>query len=345
MNILLTSVGRRTYLIRYFQKALAGKGKVFSSNSIMTYAMSQADECVITPQIYDSSYIGFLLEYCQKNEISVIIPLFDIDLPILSQNVSVFENIGVKLVVSSYEATKVCNDKWNTYLFLKEIGLNIIPTFLSIEETKMALLQKEITYPLIIKPRWGMGSIGIYEAENLEELIFFYNKLSREIFSTYLRFESIQNKKESIIIQQKIRGVEFGLDIINDLEANYVTTVAKQKIAMRAGETDIAQIVDREPFESVACLISKKLKHIANLDLDCFVTKENKIYILEMNCRFGGQYPFSHLAGVNLPLQIIKWLENQGTQQNLLTPKIGVKGCKDLVPCVIEFKRNGRNNI
>ena len=26
---------------------------------------------------------------------------------------------------------------------------------------------------------------------------------------------------------------------------------------------------------------------------------------------FGGGYPFSHLAGVNLPMAIIKWLKNE----------------------------------
>jgi len=337
MNILLTSVGRRTYLINYFKKALNNKGKVFASNSIMTYTMSQADEYVITPQIYDAQYIEFLTEYCIKKNISAIVPLFDIDLPILSSNFEKFKSIGVKLVLSSYETIKICNDKWLTYHFIKKIGLNTIPSFLSIEDTETALLKKEITFPLIVKPRWGMGSIGIYEAENIDELRIFYAKLSREIFSTYLRFESKENEEKSIIIQQKIEGREFGLDIINDLNQNYVTTLAKHKIAMRAGETDIAQIVDKKPFESLAILISENLKHIANLDVDCFVTQDNKIYILEMNCRFGGQYPFSHLAGVDLPLQIVRWLEGSGTQQNLITPKIGVKSCKDLVPCIIEF--------
>ena len=34
-----------------------------------------------------------------------------------------------------------------------------------------------IEFPLILKPRWGMGSIGIYKADNLEELEVFYKNL------------------------------------------------------------------------------------------------------------------------------------------------------------------------
>ena len=47
-----------------------------------------------------------------------------------------------------------------------------------------------------------------------------------------------------------------------------------------------------------------------HLDMDLFVEK-NEIYLLEMNARFGGGYPFSHLAGVNLPKAIIKWINKE----------------------------------
>ena len=70
MNILLTSVGRRTYLVHYFLNALKNEGKVFASNSVMTYAMSQADGYVITPPIYDKGYITFIIDYCKSKHIS-----------------------------------------------------------------------------------------------------------------------------------------------------------------------------------------------------------------------------------------------------------------------------------
>ena len=64
MNILLTSVGRRGYLIDYFKKALQGKGEVHVANSsAVTPAFSRADHSVVTPLIYDKEYIDFLLTY------------------------------------------------------------------------------------------------------------------------------------------------------------------------------------------------------------------------------------------------------------------------------------------
>lgn len=336
MNILLTSAGRRTYLINYFKNVLHGEGLVYASNSIFTYALTQADKYVITPNIYDDGYIEFLLEYCHNENITVIISLFDIDLPILAKHKKRFERSGITVVVSDYSVTQICNDKWQTYNFLNRIGIKQVATYISLDTAKNDLISGKLNFPLILKPRWGMGSIGIYEVDNEIELEVFYKKLQNKIFKTYLKYESVQDPFSCILIQEKIIGQEYGLDIFNDLQSCYVTTIAKKKIAMRAGETDIAEIVDAIHFETLGKKISSSLRHIANLDVDCFVTEEGEIVVLEMNCRFGGQYPFSHLAGVDLPKQIILFIQGQHVNKDLVTPKIGTISCKDLVPVVIK---------
>lgn len=338
MNILLTSVGRRTYLIDYFRKALNGKGQVHASNSVMTYSLSKADKYVLSPKIYDDGYIEFLLSYCCQENISMVISLFDIDLPVLAKNKQRFRNNGVCLVVSDEYVTSICNDKWQTYEFLKRIGLNTPITYKSIDDVKWALNNDSISFPLIVKPRWGMGSIGVMKAENEVELGVFYEKIKREIFSTYLKYESSANANECVVIQECIRGQEFGLDVLNDLQGRYVTTIAKKKISMRAGETDEAQIVDCASFVNIGRSLSEHLKHIANLDVDCFVDDAGNVYVLELNCRFGGQYPFSHNAGVDFPRQIILWGDGMSTDMSLLTPRVGTRSCKDLNPVVCDYE-------
>lgn len=342
MNILLTSAGRRTYLVNYFKQALKGTGIVHASNSILTYTLLQADKYVITPNIYDENYIDFLIKYCNKENITVIISLFDIDLPILAKHKQLFKDNNINIIVSDKDVTSICNDKWATYKFLNDIGINQPKTYIAYNDAKTAIEKREISFPVILKPRWGMGSIGIYEVEDLDELFIFYKKLSRDIFKSYLKFESNTNKNACVIIQEKINGQEYGLEILNDLEGNYVNTIAKKKIAMRSGETDIAEIVNNSIFTTTAINISKHLKHIAILDVDCFTTPENQIYVLEMNCRFGGQYPFSHLAGANIPKQIIKWIMGKPTDISLIQAKEGIIGCKDILPVIIEYSRSNQ---
>lgn len=336
MNILLTSAGRRTYLVEYFKKALCGQGKVYASNSIDTYTLHQADGYVITPAIYDKEYINFLISYCKKNQISAIISLFDIDLPVLAKHKDEFEKEGIKVVVSDYNVTQICNDKWSTYEFLVRLGLPQTPSYLNLENLKNDIAEGVVNYPFILKPRWGMGSIGIYKACNEQELLVFYAKLHKEIFDTYLKYESQVDKDSCIIIQQIIKGQEYGIEILNDLKGNYVSTFAKKKVAMRSGETDIAETVETVPFEDIAKLISAHLHHVAMLDVDCFVTETGERIVLEMNCRFGGQYPFTHNAGVNVPLQIIKWLNGEKVDKSLVIQKDGVRSCKELCPVVFE---------
>lgn len=334
MNILLTSAGRRTYLIDYFKQAIGDEGLVYASNSVLTYTLLQADKYVITPAIYDEGYIDFLINYCKEENISVIISLFDIDLPVLAKHRLDFKKNGIDVIVSDENVTNICNDKWLTYQFLKEIGIPQVYTCASYETAKDAIEAGELKFPVILKPRWGMGSIGIYQVDNESELSVLYDKLKRDIFNTYLKFESNADPEFCILIQEKIVGQEYGIEVLNDLEGNYVTTVAKKKIAMRSGETDVAEIVDNSAFVPIASLISQRLKHIANLDVDCFVAGDNTVYVLEMNCRFGGQYPFSHLSGVNFPRQIIQWVKGKKTDWSLITPKVGTVGCKDITPVV-----------
>ena len=129
MNILLTSVGRRSYMVNYFKDALKGIGLVHAANSNKTYAMQLADKSLITPLIFDESYIDFLLNYCIENNINAIISLFDIDLPILATHRTQFAQCGIDVLVSDYETTQICNDKWLTYLFLKENRLMRLKRF------------------------------------------------------------------------------------------------------------------------------------------------------------------------------------------------------------------------
>ena len=335
MNILLTSVGRRTYLIEYFKEAMYGIGKVYASNSEYTYTLSHADEYVITPIIYDEKYIDFLIKYCNDNNISAIISLFDIDLYVLSKNKKRFAENGIFIVVSDENAIDICNDKWKTYLFLKEKKIDCPKTYKSLQEVKLALIKTELDYPIIIKPRWGMGSIGIFVADDEEELNLFTKKIRKQIFNSYLKYESNQDIEECILFQEKINGLEYGLDVFNDFDSNLVSVVVKQKISMRAGETDVAKTVDTKDYMKIAEKLSKGLKHIGDLDVDIFKTSDDRILVLELNCRFGGQYPFSHLAGVNYPRQIVKWLLGEETDNNILNAKIGVLSCKDLVPVII----------
>ncbi len=329
MNILLTSVGRRAYLVKYFKDALNGDGKVFVSNSDdMTVAFNYADEHVITPIIYSDHYIPFLLNYCKEKKIDVLMSLFDIDLLVLAKHKKDFAAIGTRVIVSDSQFVSVCNDKWETYLFLKNNGFNVPKTYMSICDVRQAIDNGEIDFPIIVKPRFGCGSIAMTIADDIDDLTYLYNRAVKTIEQSYLKYESAA-VEEKVIFQEFLRGQEYGADIINDLNGNHINAIIKKKIAMRAGETDIAEVVSKPEIKAVAEHLAKISGHIGNLDCDIF--EVNGVpYILEMNARFGGGYPFSHIAGCDLPGAIIDWCNGKDVDKATLTAKVGMRLFKEM---------------
>lgn len=336
MNVLLTSSGRRTYLVKYFQEALSGEGLVFASNSCMSPALKEADGSVITPIIYSEEYIPFLLEFCREKKIGLLVPLFDIDLPVLSAHKAEFEKEGVTVAVSDPETIAACNDKYSMYLKLWKHGIRCPETVLSVSDALLQINALSMRYPVIVKPRFGMGSIGVETADNKEELKAFYGHCQRKIRNSYLKYEARSCPDEEVVIQEMREGQEYGLDVIDDLSGNYITTIVKRKSAMRAGETDEAVTLGKEdPEYRVLSRLGEQLSiafsHIGNLDVDVIMDSGNMApYVIDMNGRFGGGYPFSHAAGVDLPRAYVAWAKGEKAPKECFTARPGVHCFKDL---------------
>lgn len=333
INVLLTSAGRRAYIVDYF-KSCNGIGQVHASNSDYTIALQRADAYFISPLIYDDNYIPSIIKYCREHDITAVLSLFDIDLLVLAKHRKAFDDAGIRLILASASFVEICNDKWRTYQFIRSLGLQTPQSYLHITDVKQAIASGELSYPVIMKPRWGMASMGIYKVANDLELEVFTEKCKRDIFGSYLKYESSMTADDAIIYQEVMVGEEYGLDVINDLEGNYIGTFAKQKVTMRSGETDLGRTADPQPFESATRKIAEYSKHEGILSVDCFKT-EKGIYIIEMNCRISGHYPLAHLAGVNYPQQLIDWLRGLPTNQKNFQFETELFIIKDLKPTIL----------
>ena len=62
---------------------------------------------------------------------------------------------------------EICNDKWKTYEFCMENNICVPKTYKAVASVKQDVLSGELKFPVVIKPRWGMGSIGIFEDMNI----------------------------------------------------------------------------------------------------------------------------------------------------------------------------------
>lgn len=307
MNVLLTCAGRRNYLVEYFRTALQGQGRVYAADaSADAPALQVADRAFIVPPINHTHYFDRVFELCKQHQVRLLISLNDLELMPLARQRDRFLKIGTTPVISAPDVINTCFDKWATLEFLKRSNLAFPKTYLTLAETRKALSQGEIDFPLVVKPRWGTASIGIEFPEDDEELDLAYRLVKKKLKRTILADASATDEERSVLIQEKLSGQEYGLDIINDLKGRYVTTFVKRKISMRAGETNQAVTVENDRLQKLGEMMGRKLSHVGNLDCDAFLTPE-ECYVLEMNPRFGGGYPFSHIAGANLPAMLLAW--------------------------------------
>lgn len=319
MNILFTCAGRRTYLLKYFKEQLGDDGLIVATDmQLSAPALTAADIKVKVPAVYADDYVDITLDICRRHHIKALICLNDLELPILAANRIRFEEIGVKVVVSAPEVIDICFDKYRTAKYVESLGLNTPATYINYADALKAISDDTLTFPLVLKPRWGSGSIGIEFVNSIEELEEVYAMLLKKVKKTILATAS--KGDEYILIQQKIDGQEYGMDVMNDLEGNHRAVSVKKKLAMRAGETDKAQTVDNPDIRSIGRTLGANLRHIGNLDVDVF-EKDGRYYVLELNPRFGGGFPFSYEAGVNFPKAIIEWLKGNDIDDSSLIPE------------------------
>jgi carbamoyl-phosphate synthase large subunit len=339
MNVLLSCSGCRNYLIDYFKIALAGSGQVFACDSNPdAVSLQEADRVFIMPRSSDPGYFDRLLDICKQNQVGLLISLNDLELPLLAQQRDRFLAVGTVPMISDPETIDLCFDKWKTYQFLLENNIPTPKTYLSLADARAAIANGELAFPLVLKPRWGTGSIGIEFPQDDEELELAYRLVKKRLGRTILAAASSIDPDHCILIQEQIIGQEYGVGVINNLKGEYVATFIKRKLSMRAGETDRATTVRNPEITKIAEKISRTLNHIGNLDCDMFSSSQGYC-VLELNPRFGGGYPFSHTAGANIPAALVAWASGKPADPDWFTvePNVTSSKCARLVSHTIEY--------
>ena len=280
MNILILSAGTRNKIVEYFVKTLAGKGKVIATDmSNLAPAIYEADKYYIVPRMTDAGYVDTVIDICKKEEIKGVLSLIDPELSLLAKNKEKFEEIGAKIIGSSYELCEMSLDKYQMYLWIKEKGYKCAKSYIDKEEFYNAVESGEMTYPVFVKPARGSASISISKV---------YDKESIEILFSH---------NDGLMIQEYLHGQEIGADVYIDMISGEIVSIfTKKKIKMRAGETDKAvSFKDERLFELIKDFVSNA-GYRSQIDIDIFDI-EGEYYISEVNPRFGGGYPHAYECG------------------------------------------------
>jgi len=288
MNILILSCGTRNKIVQYFKNDLAGRGQVIATDSsILAPALYDADKHYIVPRINEEGYIDIIFSICKENNIKGVLSLIDPELSLLAKYKQDFINIGIMPIISDYEIVELCFDKYEMYKFLCSNGFNTIKSYIDKEEFFSDVEDGVINYPVFVKPVRGSASININKVYSKQEVDLLFDRYN------------------DLMIQEYMDGKEYGADVYIDMiSGKPVAIFTKEKIKMRAGETDKSvSVKDDKLFDLIERFV-KVADFRGIIDIDIFKV-DGEYYISEVNPRFGGGYPHAYECGVNIPKMII----------------------------------------
>lgn len=332
MNVLLTSIGRRGYLVRYFQAALAGRGRVIAANSLAdTPGMLAADHAIVVPPSHDPEYTEAILSICRKHRVGLLCACHDLDALKLSSERERLGREGVIAVLPSPEWARICLDKYECGARLRAAGFAVPWSALTLAEAADAVANGAVRFPLVVKARYGFGSLGLALCQDMEELNWFYRRAEADLRDSIVNRFVDASTQAPVLVQEHVGGPELTLVLVNDFDGRHAAHFVTEVHGMRAGESDRATTLDSDALGDLPERLAKLTRHVGVWGADIRMGGGHPA-IIDLNPRFTGDYPFQHLAGADVPAALIAWAKGATPDPAWLRSEPGVTGYKELVP-------------
>jgi carbamoyl-phosphate synthase large subunit len=285
VNILVTGAGAGVgqSIIKSAKLSSIKKKIIAVDNSQLSAGLYVADAAYLIPLKNDPNFIDRLIEICQKESVDLIFPGTDVELEMLAFHKKEIEaKTSAKLVISNLTSVKIADDKWKTFLFLKE---NKFPYPKSWLNTDIKL--EGLKFPVIVKPRMGARSIGVSLVKNKMELTSAINSTENPIIQEYLPQNDEEYTCGSFFYDNK----------------NYGVIIAKRWL--RNGDTYKAIFSHDRKLEKFISEVGKKLHIFGPCNFQLRKTRKGYI-IFEINCRFSGTSGAASYLGFNVVNAIIQ---------------------------------------
>ncbi|MBR1439160.1 MAG: ATP-grasp domain-containing protein [Synergistaceae bacterium] len=304
-NILILAAGTRNKIVQYFKRTLHTQPEhqhglvIATDSSEYSPAIYEADKHYIVPKITEPRYIDVILEICRKEQISGVLSLIDPELSLLALNAQRFDNVGSKVIGSSYALCEMSLDKMQMYEWLSNHGYKCARSWTDKEYFYKAVDNGEVAYPVFVKPVRGSASMNISKVEDKEtiDLLFAH--------------------EDNLMIQEFLAGQEIGADVYIDLISGQVISIfTKKKIKMRAGETDKAVSFKKPKLFALIEKFVLEAGYRGQIDIDIFEIN-GEYYISEVNPRFGGGYPHAYECGVDHMKMILNNLQGVANKNEI----------------------------
>jgi carbamoyl-phosphate synthase large subunit len=254
--VLLTGVGKRYDIVSAFsQHAFV----VAADPSPLAPARYAADVRVTPPRIDDPQYVPFLQELVERYDVRAVLPLTDLDIEVLAR-------ADLPALVPAPEICMQTYDKYEAHQLLERHGLPSPPTCLPGEEPE--------SYPVMVKPRLGSGARSIHSAADREEADFFVRYI-----------------KEPAMVQRLMRGPEFSIDCLSDLDGTCLNAIPRTMLESRGGESIKGTVIADAELVELGRAVTEAIGVRGPCTVQVFRDPDFGLGITDVNTRFGGAFP------------------------------------------------------
>jgi len=272
VGVLFTCAGQRVDIVTAFRRA--GARTVATDVNPLAPALYHADARAFVPRVDDPAYVAALAELVAQHEVSLVVPLTDLDHGVLAR---ARDDIGALVLLPSAEAVDALADKWLAHL-LFERGIGSPDTWLPAE------VPGDVEFPVLVKARRGFGSRNIFRCADRRELEFFLG---------YTKADSM--------VQACCRGEEFSIDVFCDLEGRCLNAVPRTMIESKGGESIKGMTIADAGLVEVGRHVSETIGLVGPANIQCFREPDGTHRVTDINPRFGGGFPLPTAAGSRYP--------------------------------------------
>ena len=307
-KIVLGSAGHRPWLFEWFKEALHRlgiSGEVIAlGHDPRSPGFQAADRGVVMPPYNSDSYQGQMTEWFASERPSLFLSLNDYEHVVLADGLArEIRRLGCA-VGGVAPGNDIAADKYVMASELSARGIQTPATRLGSESRQVAR-RAGTNDRFVVKHRFGSGSSGIQivGAEDLPDAVACS---MRDALNA--RGISVRSDPDLVVVQDFLSGSEHGIYGVFsvDEEPGLLGVLAQRKIRMRHGGTDCAVTVDAAIFDEGMRTIGTVLGPRGIVNVDVIVDEHGTCSVIDINPRFGGGYPFMHLAGADVPSVLVQ---------------------------------------